>query len=212
MSTLCLQVGQLTFAHGRKQVLSGVNLDLCAGRIYGLVGSNGSGKSTLLRLLAGALRPSAGEIIVRGKIGYVAQKFSLYDDLPVEENIRFFARCHGLNGDTLEARVSSLLGRFGLDSIRRQRTGDQSQGWKQRIALAAALCHNPSTLLLDEVTSGLDPRARQELWTYFAECRQAGMSILLSTHFLEEARRCDEVLLLEAGQLQRDAAWIEAAS
>jgi ABC-2 type transport system ATP-binding protein len=212
MSTPHIRIRQLAFAHGRKKVLSGVDLDLYPGKIYGLVGSNGSGKSTLLRLLAGALRSSAGEIAVRGTVGYVAQKFSLYEDLRVEENIRFFARCHGLSGLTLEERVSSLLSRFGLESIRRQRTSDQSQGWKQRIAMAAALCHNPSTLLLDEVTSGLDPRARQDLWTYLAECRQAGMSILLSTHFLEEAQRCDEIWSLEEGCLQPATAWIETAA
>lgn len=212
MSTPCLQVRQLAFAHGRKQVLSGVDLDLYPGKIYGLVGSNGSGKSTLLRLIAGALRPSSGEIVVRGSVGYVAQRFTLYEDLRIEDNIRFFARCHGLSGRTLAERVSSLLSRFGLESIRREKTGVQSQGWKQRIAMAAALCHNPSILLLDEVTSGLDPLARQHLWTYFAECRQAGMSILLSTHFLEEARRCDEVWLFEEGCLRPETGWFEVAS
>ncbi|MDP8979538.1 MAG: ABC transporter ATP-binding protein [Acidobacteriota bacterium] len=202
MTLPSVSVREVSFSHGPKQVLDRVSIELRTGKIHGLLGGNGSGKSTLLRILAGALRPSGGEIRRAGSTGYVAQRFSLYEDLRVEENLCFCARCYGLMGRELRMRVDEVLARLDLESLRRERTSRLSQGWKQRVAMAAALCHRPSVLLLDETTAGLDPTARQELWQVFGECCQEGCAILLATHHLDEAERCDEVGYLENGHMR----------
>ena len=177
-----ITIRNLQLRYGREKVLDGLNLDLHPGSIYGLLGANGSGKSTLLRVLTGALRPHAGDISGQGVTGYVAQKFSLYEDLSVQANIEFRGRCYGIPSSELHLRLESVLDQTGLSSFRRSRTSHLSYGWKQRVALAAALCHRPSLLLLDETTAGIDPGGREVLWSILSDCCRQGATILLTTH------------------------------
>jgi ABC-2 type transport system ATP-binding protein len=184
-------------SYGSKRILDGIDLEVLPGEVFGLYGSNGSGKSTLLRILAGALRPTSGAIEVRGPAGYVAQRFSLYPDLSVEENLSFFARCYGAGS----VRVEAVLEGVGLTPFRRERAADLSHGWRQRLSLAAALTHDPAVLLLDEATAGLDPDARAALWGVLAEYARAGTAIVLATHFPDEGARCGRTARIAGGKL-----------
>jgi ABC-2 type transport system ATP-binding protein len=196
-----LVIEAVTKNYGAKSVLRDVHLEVAPGEIFGLFGSNGSGKSTLLRIVAGALRPTSGVARVRGVTGYVAQKFSLYPDLTVEENLLFFARCYEINGREASLRVDATLDRVGLEPFRREPAGELSHGWRQRLSLAAALTHSPSVLLLDEATAGLDPGARSALWEVLADYARGGGAILLATHFTDEGERCSRAARLEEGKL-----------
>jgi ABC-2 type transport system ATP-binding protein len=188
-------------SYGPTAVLKDVNLEVWPGQIHGMLGSNGSGKSTLLRIVAGALKATSGHADIEGTTGYVAQKFSLYEDLSVEENLAFSARCYGLHGKALKVQVNETLERFDFARIRKQRTGQLSEGWKQRLALAAAMCHAPSVLLLDEPTAGVDPAARSEFWEILADCAHREVAILLATHHMDEADRCDRISYMNEGTL-----------
>jgi ABC-2 type transport system ATP-binding protein len=191
----------VTKSYGAKAVLRGFDLEVGSGEIFGLFGSNGSGKSTLLRILAGALRPTAGSVAVRGLTGYVAQRFSLYPDLSVEENLSFFARCYALEGAAVKSRVDRVMERVGLAPYRRERSGELSHGWRQRLSLAAALSHEPALLLLDEATAGLDPGARAALWDVLANYARGGGAVVLATHFLDEGDRCGRVGRIVEGRM-----------
>ncbi len=210
---MSIQIEGLYFNYDRRPALSNINLTVNAGSIVGLLGDNGSGKSTLFRILCGLLKPLKGSISVGGfsmplcrasaqaATGYVAQKFGLYEDLTVEENLRFYARAYGLDSRTATARVGQLLEQFELTSRKGHRAGVLSQGWKQRLAFAAALSHKPSVLLLDEVTAGLDPVARKYSWGIIQGEAARGASVLLSTHYSEEADRCEEKVWLDNGRM-----------
>ena len=204
MTAPAIVTSALSKSYGDRTVLDGVDLEILPGEIYGLLGANGSGKSTLLRILSGAMRPTSGTFSIAGPAGYVAQKFALYDDLLVEENIEFSASCHGLHGTELQNRVEETLTRLDLRPIRRQRTGQLSHGWKQRLAMGAALCHRPSILLLDEPSASLDPIARLAFWKCLADCARSGISILIATHHMDEAERCHRIGYLEDGRLLVD--------
>jgi ABC-2 type transport system ATP-binding protein len=179
-----------------------VDLEVAPGEIYGMFGSNGCGKSTLLRILAGAIRPTTGTVSIQGFAGYVAQRFSLYQDLSVDENLSFFARCYRPPDTTLRANIDAVVERFGLTPFRAKSTGQLSHGWKQRVAIACALCHQPSVLLLDEVTAGIDPQARADLWRILAESARSGTAIVLATHFTDEADHCHRTSYLHEGALR----------
>ncbi len=191
----------ITKKFGANLVLKGLDLQVAPGEIYGMFGSNGCGKSTLLRILAGATRPTTGTVSIQGFAGYVAQRFSLYQDLTVDENLSFFARCYRPPDATLRANIDEILERFGLTPFRNTSTGQLSHGWKQRVAIASALCHKPSVLLLDEVTAGIDPRARADLWSILVESAQSGTAIILTTHFTDEAAHCHRTSYLQDGVL-----------
>jgi ABC-2 type transport system ATP-binding protein len=192
-----LSVRGVTKNYGSKAVLQGIDLEVMPGEIFGLFGSNGSGKSTLLRILAGALRATSGIVERGGSTGYVAQRFSLYPDLSVEENLNFFARCYRADA----GRVERVMERTGLTAFRRDRAGELSHGWRQRLSLAAALTHDPSILLLDEATAGLDPGARGALWEVLSEYARAGAAIVLATHFPDEVERCARAAIIDGGRL-----------
>ncbi len=196
-----LTVESLSKSYGAKTVLRDLDLEVLPGEIFGLFGSNGSGKSTLLRIVAGALRPGEGRVTIRGATGYVAQKFSLYPDLTVEENLFFFAQCYRPGPRGVRSDVERVLDRVGLAPFRRERSGELSHGWKQRLSLAAALTHDPALLLLDEATAGLDPAARAALWEVLAECAGCGAAVVLATHFTDEGARCTRVARIEDGKL-----------
>lgn len=190
-------------------------LDLTVRRaeVYGFLGPNGSGKSTTIRMLCGLLAPSAGEIHVLGRtlpqeaeavkrsIGYMTQKFSLYDDLSVSENLEFIAAVHGLRGATARRRLDELYQRYHLGELRSRLAGTMSGGQKQRLALAAAVLHQPELLLLDEPTSAVDPQSRRDFWDALFDLSEAGTTLLVSTHYMDEAERCHRLAILDRGRL-----------
>ena len=201
MSVPAVSVRGVSKKFGANVVLSGVDIEIAPGEIFGMFGANGCGKSTLLRILAGAILPTSGTVAIQGVAGYVAQRFSLYQDLSVEENLSFYARCYRPGDETLRADIGAVIERFGLAPFRVKRTGLLSHGWKQRVAIASAMCHKPSVLLLDEVTAGIDPDARDDMWTILADASRSGTAIILTTHFTDEARHCHRTGYLRDGLL-----------
>jgi len=209
-----LDAHDLTVRYGEKTVLDSVSLQLAPGDIYGLSGPNGSGKSTLLRAFCGLVRPDSGRIEIGGqalrsqrpaalgKVGYVAQRFALYPDLTVEENIRFHARCHGFASGEVSRLTEQALEQFGLQSVRAQASGTLSHGWSQRLALAAAACHQPDLLLLDETTAGLDAAAAHDFWTAIRSLAARGAAVLLATHHTEDSQNCTRLGTIHEARLQ----------
>lgn len=193
-----------------------LDLKIPRGTIYGFLGPNGCGKSTSIRMLTGLLAPSAGEInvlgyqlpaqaeLLRPKIGYMTQKFSLYDNLRVDENLDFVARIYGLTRQQRQQRCAELLALYELIPYRQQLAGSLSGGQKQRLALAAATLHNPELLFLDEPTSAVDPENRREFWEHLFDLCQQGTTILVSTHYMDEAERCHGLAILEKGVKRAD--------
>ena len=188
-----------------------VSLEVHRGEIFGVLGPNGAGKSTIIRMLCGILSPSGGQGTVVGfdllrdperikaRIGYMTQRFSLYEDLTVVENMRFYAGLYGLAGKRREARVEAVLQRIGLADRRDQIAGTLSGGWKQRVALACATIHEPPLLFLDEPTAGVDPVSRREFWEQIHGLAAAGTTILVTTHYMDEAERCHRLAFIFRG-------------
>ncbi len=209
--SLAIDVHGLNKSFGDKHVVQDVDLQLEEGRICGFLGPNGSGKTTTLRMLCGLLTPDSGsgqalgyDIIaqadeVKLRTGYMTQRFSLYEDLSIAENLQFTARVYGL--DRRRERVETALERLGLASRRGQLAGTLSGGWKQRLALAAATLHEPRLLLLDEPTAGVDPKARRVFWDEIHELAGQGLTVLVSTHYMDEAERCHEIAYISYGRL-----------
>jgi ABC-2 type transport system ATP-binding protein len=208
-----IEIHDLVYHYRARAALNHVSLAVPPGSVVGLLGANGAGKSTLLRILCGLLKPEHGRVRVAGyelprergraraSIGFVAQQFGLYEDLRVEENLYFYARAYGLEEASAAERVQEALVRFDLSVRRADRTGALSHGWRQRLALACALTHRPAVLLLDEATAGLDPAARRQVWRIVQEEAARGAAILISTHHLDEAAKCDSVAWLHEGSL-----------
>jgi ABC-2 type transport system ATP-binding protein len=183
------------------------------GEIFGLLGPNGAGKTTTFRMLCGLLVPSAGELWVagqdvrgapaaaRGRLGYVAQKFSLYGPLSVLENLEFFASAYGLRGERRRNRISWAMDQFDLAEHARTTSSELPGGYKQRLAMAAALLHEPEILFLDEPTSGADPRARRLFWRRITALAEQGVTIIVTTHFMQEAEYCDGVAIMDSGRI-----------
>ncbi len=194
---------------GTLDALDGLDLEIRGGEIYGLLGPNGSGKTTLIRCIAGLVQPDAGEITVlgrtprdvvaAGRVGYMTQAAALYGDLSIDENLEFFARLEGV--EDADARIEAVLRTVDLLDRRRSIVSTLSGGMRQRVSLAAALLHRPDLLLLDEPTVGVDPVLRVEFWTHFRELASAGTTILVSSHVMDEASRCDRLGLIRAGRV-----------
>jgi ABC-2 type transport system ATP-binding protein len=190
-----------------------VSFDVAAGSIFGLLGANGAGKSTTIRMLCGLLSSSSGTAEVAGldinrdpegvkrRIGYMSQRFSLYDDLTVEENIRFFGGVYGLSNQELAERQKETVRRAGLQGRERSLTRELSGGWKQRLALGCAMLHRPGIVFLDEPTGGTDPISRRMFWDIINELAQGGTTVLVTTHYLDEAEYCNELVLMHAGRI-----------
>ena len=196
--------------------IEGINLSVPKGSIYGFLGPNGCGKSTTIRVLTGLLSPTSGSVNVLGleiprqseqlrlKIGYMTQKFSLYDELTVEENLQFMGQIFGMNRKALTQRTNEQLKTYGLDERRKQRVSSMSGGQKQRLALAAATMHNPELLFLDEPTSAVDPENRREFWEQLFDLSSQGTTILVTTHYMDEAERCHRLAIMESGEIRAD--------
>jgi ABC-2 type transport system ATP-binding protein len=206
-------VDGLTRRFGAFTAVRDIHFKVRRGEIFGLLGANGAGKSTTFRMLCGLLPPSAGRLSVAGedlrvaaaaaraRIGYVAQKFSLYADLSVEQNLQFFCRSYGLRGERRRARIRWALEEFDLEPFADQTSNDLPLGFKRRLALAVALMHEPEILFLDEPTSGVDPLARREFWRRISGLAAAGVTVLVTTHFMEEAEYCDRLIVMAQGTI-----------
>lgn len=211
MSELAIDVQGLSKAYGGRRVVDGVDMQVAAGRIVGFLGPNGSGKTTSLRMLCGLLTPDAGQGHVLGldfrrqaaevkrQVGYMTQKFGLYEDLSIRENLDFVGRLFSM--PDRRAAVDAALQRLGLATRQKQLAGALSGGWKQRLALAACLLHRPRLLLLDEPTAGVDPKARREFWDQIHLLAGEGITVLVSTHYMDEAERCNELVYIAYGRV-----------
>jgi ABC-2 type transport system ATP-binding protein len=210
---LAIRARGLTKDFGNVIAVNNLDLDVPSGRIYGFLGPNGSGKSTCIRMLCGLLTPTAGEISVLGldipkqaealrrKVGYMTQKFSLFEDLTVSENLAFIANIYTLSRAEQKIRIPSAIERFELGRLLKQRAGTLSGGQKQRLALAAATLHEPELLFLDEPTSAVDPENRRAFWESLFDLVAEGTTILVSTHYMDEAERCHALAILDLGLL-----------
>jgi ABC-2 type transport system ATP-binding protein len=198
---------------GSLVAVENLDLEIHRGEVFGLLGPNGSGKTTTIRMLCGLLEPTSGKATVAGidvdqdpegvrrRIGYMSQRYGLYDDLTIRENIRFYASMYGLRGPRRTAREESLLDDLGLRPRQDQMAGTLSGGWKQRLALACATAHQPDILFLDEPTAGVDPASRRLFWDWIYALAKKGTTILVSTHYMDEAERCQRLGFLSRGHL-----------
>ena len=209
--TVAIDVRDLNKSFGERRVVKNFSIQVEQGRITGFLGPNGSGKTTTLRMVCGLLTPDSGGGDVLGydlvadsweikrRTGYMTQKFSLYEDLTVEENLQFSARIRGL--ERVRERTDAALEQLGLAERRKQLSGTLSGGWKQRLALAVATLHGPQLLLLDEPTAGVDPEARRTFWDEIHALAAKGLTVLVSTHYMDEAERCHDIAYIAYGEL-----------
>ena len=208
-----IQVRDLTRRFGAFVAVDRVSFDVQRGEVFGFLGSNGAGKSTTIRMLCGLLTPSSGSALVGGvdvtrdpervkqRIGYMSQRFSLYELLTVDQNIRFFGGIYGLDAAALAARRRFVIDMAGLAGREATLARDLAGGWRQRLALGCAILHEPAILFLDEPTGGVDPLSRRQFWRLIDALSQSGVTVLVTTHYLDEAERCHRVALIHAGRL-----------
>ena len=212
-SPYAVEMHDLTRKFGDFTAVDHVSLRVEHGEVFGFLGPNGSGKTTTIRMLCGLLAPTSGEGRVLGldigheseaikaRIGYMSQKFSLYSDLTVLENLQFYADVYGLKRTERAARIAELIRMAGLSGRERELTSNLSGGWKQRLALAAAIIHRPRMLFLDEPTGGVDPEARRAFWELIYALAQEGVTVFVTTHYMDEAEHCNRIALMYGGKL-----------
>ncbi len=213
MSPPGVETRGLTRRFGPVTAVRELTLRIERGEVFGLLGPNGSGKTTTIRMLCGILEPSAGSATVAGidvaaapeqvrqRIGYMSQQFGLYEDLTAGENLTFYAAIYGLTGDARRARVAEVVAFLEIGARLRQLAGELSGGWKQRLALGCALLHSPAVLFLDEPTAGVDPAARRRFWGAIHDLAAHGTTVLVTTHYMDEAERCRRLAMLSGGRL-----------
>src|ERR671910_296037 len=217
-----IEVRNLVKRFGTKTVVDHVSMSVAEGEIVGFLGPNGSGKTTTIRMMCGLLTPDEGSgqvlgydlrtesLKIKREVGYMTQKFSFYEDLTIAENLEFVARLYRLR--PVEEYVGRTLEDLGLSSRRNQLAGTLSGGWKQRLALAACIMHEPSLLLLDEPTAGVDPKARREFWDEIHRLAQGGLTVLVSTHYMDEAERCHRISYIAYGRLLAEGTIAEVVA
>ena len=208
-----VEIRDLTKRFGAFTAVDGISLSVAEGEIFGFLGANGAGKSTTIRMICGLLAPTSGTALVLGidvaqdpegvkrRIGYMSQRFSLYDDLTVAQNLRFFAGVYGLRGKQAREREAWAVQMADLDGKQHRLTGELPGGWKQRLALACAVMHRPRVVFLDEPTSGVDPLSRRLFWRLIDEMAASGVTVFVTTHYLDEAEYCQRLALIHAGRL-----------
>ncbi len=210
---IAVEIENLTRKFGSFTAVNQISLQIKQGNIYGFLGPNGSGKSTTIRMLCGILEPTSGTGRVLGldikrdseaikeKIGYMSQKFSLYNDLSVIENLRFYAGMYSLPEPLKKERIAAMVAMAGLKGRENELAGNLSGGWKQRLALGCSILHNPPILFLDEPTGGVDPKSRRMFWDIIYQLASAGTTVMVTTHFMDEAEHCDEIGFIFEGNL-----------
>ena len=208
-----ISVAGLTRRFGDFVAVNALTFDVATGEIFGFLGANGAGKSTTIRMLCGLLTPTSGTATVGGvdvvrdpegvkrRIGYMSQRFSLYEQLTVDQNIRFFGGIYGLRGERFDSRRAFVLDMAGLRGREHTRAADLAGGWRQRLALGCAILHEPPILFLDEPTGGVDPVSRREFWQLIDNLSASGVTILVTTHYLDEAEHCHRLAIIHAGKL-----------
>jgi ABC-2 type transport system ATP-binding protein len=213
MTEFAVDVSGLTRVFDSFVAVDHIDLQVATGTVFGFLGPNGAGKSTTIRMLCGILRPSAGQGTVGGfdilrqteqlksNIGYMSQRFSLYEDLTVEENLRFFAGIYNVRGAQRAARIAWAVDMAGLRGREHLKTADLAGGWRQRLALGCAVLHEPPILFLDEPTSGVDPASRRNFWEMIGELAARGITVFVTTHYMDEAEHCDELALIYGGKV-----------
>lgn len=211
--TAAVHTENLTKVFGSVRAVDGVTFDIQQGEVFGVLGPNGSGKTTTIRMLCGLLLPTSGTATVAGfdvrtqseeirrNIGYMSQRFGMYDDMTVAENLDFYASLYGLAGAEKKRRMEELFDELGLRPRATQLVGTLSGGWKQRVSLACAIAHHPAILFLDEPTAGVDPAARRRFWDMIYELAKRGTTIVVTTHYMDEASRCQRIAFLSRGHL-----------
>ena len=208
-----IRTERLRRTFGERVAVDALDLVVHRGEVFGLLGPNGSGKTTTIRILCGLLQPTSGSAevagvnvvqhpeLVRTRIGYMSQRFGLYEDMTILENLRFYGGLYGVRGAAGATRIQQQLEELDLGARATQMAGTLSGGWKQRLALACATTHRPTLLFLDEPTAGVDPAARQQFWDHIGRLSAEGTTILLTTHYLDEAERCERLVFLSGGRL-----------
>jgi len=203
----------LTRTFGDFTAVDQITFDVKKGEIFGFLGANGAGKTTAIKMLTGLLRPTGGSATVAGKnvyteaeqikkrIGYMSQKFSLYDDLTAEENIRFYGGIYGLSGQELRGKTDEVIELLGLTDVRKQRVASLPLGWKQKLAFSISTLHNPEIVFLDEPTGGVDPITRRQFWEKIYEVADRGITVFVTTHYMDEAEYCDRVSIMVDGRI-----------
>ncbi|MDF9798277.1 ABC-2 type transport system ATP-binding protein [Catalinimonas alkaloidigena] len=209
-----IEAQQLSRHFGSFKAVDQISFEVKRGEIFGFLGANGAGKTTAMRMLTGLLSPSAGEAKVAGfdvykasekikqNIGYMSQKFSLYEDLTIAENIRFYGGIYGLSRKQIKEKSSSLLHQLQLFEKRNQLVKALPLGWKQRLAFSVAALHDPQIIFLDEPTSGVDPLTRRQFWEMIYEAAEEGVTIFITTHYMDEAEYCDRISMMVAGKIE----------
>lgn len=213
-SEYAIQAHQLTKRFGDFTAVNAISFDVKAGEIFGFLGANGAGKTTAIRMLNGLSRPTSGEASVAGydvfkepnkikeNIGYMSQKFSLYEDLSIRQNIRFYGGIYGLSRKMIKAKTQEILEELELEAYADKVVGDLPLGWKQRLAFAVSNVHDPSIVFLDEPTGGVDPATRRQFWEMIYTAADKGRTIFVTTHYMDEAEYCDRISIMVAGKIE----------
>ncbi len=203
----------LTKQFGDFKAVNNITFSVNKGEIFGFLGANGAGKTTAMKMLTGLLKPSSGEAVVGGfdvfkkaekikkTIGYMSQKFSLYEDLTILENIQFYAGIYGLSNEQIRQKSTDLVERLGLEEVKNSLIGSLPLGWKQKLAFSVAIIHDPKIVFLDEPTGGVDPITRRQFWNMIYEAAEQGITVFVTTHYMDEAEYCDRISMMVDGKI-----------